>query len=77
MRWPTHIGRIVLISACILIGSHVANARICGDIDIRNQLDEFETKLRNCTTIVGSLSIALIHKHRNYDFSSITFPELR
>lgn len=77
MHWPIHMSRTLLITTCVLIGCHVANSRICDEVDIRNNLGEFETKLRNCTTIAGSLTIALIHKHRNYDYSHITFPELR
>lgn len=79
MRWPKGVRRIVLISTCVLfiVCCRYVDGRICGDTDIRNDLKEFETKLRNCTMVAGSLSIALIHKEPNYDFTNISFPELR
>lgn len=53
-------------------------ARICYEIDARNDPPEIELALRNCTIVVGSVRILLIEKHQDiFDFNSLRFPELQ
>lgn len=56
---------------------HIINGKICGEIDVRNNPSELEPKLRNCTTVIGSISIVLIEKLNQSDFSKYSFPELQ
>ena len=63
----------------LLIGTTVTpavNGRICTGIDIRNDLNDIE-KLRNCTVIIGSLSIVLIEKSNHTEINDLKFPELK
>lgn len=55
----------------------LVDARICSDIDVRNHPKELEFKLRNCTAVIGSISIVLIEKFNHIDFNDFKFPELR
>lgn len=73
---PPQVLQFAVFAVFLMFHTRSVDCRICGEIDIRNFVDEFETKLRNCTTVVGSVNIALIHK-RAFDFSNVTFPELR
>ena len=50
--------------------------RICGSIDIRNHVREFE-QLRGCTTVEGFVQIVLIDRANESDFENLSFPELR
>lgn len=67
------------VVAALLVGTTVTpavNGRICTDIDIRNDLKSAE-KLRNCTVIIGSLSIVLIEKANHTEINNLKFPELK
>lgn len=69
---------VIYMCVILVIKNGSVQAKICGETDIRNEPDELERKLRNCTLIVGSLSIVLIEKHRDkIDFNKFQFPELR
>lgn len=52
-----------------------AESKICGNLDIRNDLSQLE-KLRNCTVIVGWLRILLLESFSDEEFKSYSFPEL-
>lgn len=72
-----HLFKVLLCFIIIVNVLPVAEAKICHDIDARNDPVEIELRLRGCTIIVGSLSIVLIERHRDYDFSKLQFPELQ
>ncbi|XP_055296266.1 insulin-like receptor [Sitodiplosis mosellana] len=55
----------------------VVYGRICSDVDVRNDPSELELKLRNCTAIIGSISIVLIETFNHTDFNDYKFPELK
>lgn len=55
----------------------MVDGRICGDIDVRNNPNELEYKLRNCTAVIGSISIVLIETFNQTDFNDYKFPELK
>lgn len=61
----------------ILILPNVIEAKICNDIDARNNPSDIEIQLRNCTMVVGSLAVVLMDKHNKNDFSKLQFPELK
>lgn len=71
---------LLKVSLCVIIMVSVlpnTEAKICFEIDARNDPAELE-QLRNCSIVVGSVSILLIERHRlKFDFNSITFPELQ
>lgn len=72
--------RLFLCCLCILIfnGSGGVNARICGEIDVRNDPWYLEVSLRGCTIVTGSLSIVLIERNNaTFDIRNVSFPELR
>lgn len=62
---------LVLLLCCC----SCAEAKICGEVDIRSDISEFD-KLNGCTVIVGSLSILLMEKSRPEDFERYSFPDL-
>lgn len=64
--------RLVVVLLVVCSGSE---AKICGEVDIRSDITEFE-KLNGCTVIVGSLSILLMEKSRPEDFERYSFPDL-
>lgn len=68
------------VSLCLIMMVSVlpnAEAKVCFEIDARNNPAELE-QLRNCSIVIGSVSIVLIERHRhNFDFNSLTFPELQ
>lgn len=68
---------IVLMGLILIVCLVSGTGKICGEIEVRNSPDEFETKLQNCTIVTGSLSINLIERYRDHDLSKIRFPELR
>lgn len=51
-------------------------AKICGSVDIRSEMVEFE-KLRGCSLIMGNLFIVLLENVTAEEFNSYTFPELK
>lgn len=61
----------------MLITTSSVDGRICGDIDVRNNPIELEFKLRNCTAVIGSISIVLIETFNQTDFNDYKFPELK
>lgn len=59
-------------------GGGVANAKVCGEVDARNDPSSLEAQLRNCTIVSGSVSINLIEKKNStININKISFPELR
>lgn len=59
-------------------GVGVVNAKICGEIDVRNDAWSLEVELRGCTIVTGSVSIVLIEKNNaTFDVNKVSFPELR
>lgn len=68
----------VFLCLILIINLQPVDAKICNEIDARNDPADIELRLRNCTIVVGSLSIVLIERHRDkIDFNSLQFPELR
>lgn len=53
------------------------DGKICSDIDVRNDPAELEIKLRNCTSVIGSISIVLMERFNQTDYNDYKFPELR
>lgn len=66
---------VPLVSALALL-SPPAAARICPTTDVRSELEELD-KLRNCTVIMGDLSIVLLESFEAEEFARYSFPELR
>lgn len=62
----------------VVIANQIAEqqAKVCGEIDVRNNPSDFK-QLEGCTVVAGSVSILLIEKHRNFNFTEKQFPELR
>lgn len=69
------VSMVVLVSLIIFVLCYCVEAKICGEVDIRSDITEFE-KLNGCTVIVGSLSILLMEKSRPEDFERYSFPDL-
>lgn len=70
----------IAILCFVLIISHkpVEGGRICYDVQVRNTIKDLEMKLRNCTVVIGSLTIALIEKnYSSAKWERVKFPELR
>lgn len=73
-----HLFKVPLFLIIIVSVIPSADAKICYDIDARNDPAEIELRLRNCTIVVGSVSILLIERHRDvFNFTSLQFPELQ
>lgn len=73
-----HLFKVPLFLIIIVSVLPSAEAKICYDIDARNDPAEIELRLRNCTIVVGSVSILLIERHRDvFNFTSLQFPELQ
>lgn len=68
---------MLIVLLCFFSIGNIVNGRICGGIDVRNSPEEFETQLRNCTVVVGSVTIVGIEPQADFNFSIISFPELR
>lgn len=68
---------MLIVLLCFFLIGNIVNGRICGGIDVRNSPENFERQLRNCTVVVGSVTIFGIERHANFNFSKISFPELR
>lgn len=68
---------VVLVSFIVLLCycCSCAEAKICGQVDIRSDIAEF-SKLNGCTVIVGSLSILLMEKASAEEFERYSFPDL-
>lgn len=72
---------VVIGVVCVLgnfggLGPAKVEAKVCPKTDVRNNPSEFE-KLRNCTIIMGSLHIVLIHRVTDAtEFDKYSFPEL-
>lgn len=59
-------------------GGGVVDAKVCGEIDVRNNAWDLEVELRGCTIVAGSVSIVLIErKNATFDINKVSFPELR
>lgn len=66
------------ILCLVLIINKPAEGRVCFDVQVRNTIHDLEIKLRNCTVVIGSLTIALIEKVPNKSaWEKVKFPELR
>lgn len=68
---------LVVVLLIVASAPSVVYGKICSDVDVRNDPHELELKLRNCTAIIGSISIVLIEKSNHTDFSDYKFPELK
>lgn len=74
----SHLFKVSLFLLIIVSVLPSAEAKICFEIDARNDPTEIEQKLRNCTIVVGSVSILLIEKHQHiFKFETLRFPELQ
>ncbi|XP_031617136.1 insulin-like receptor [Contarinia nasturtii] len=73
---PTCVVAFLCFSLITITNVSLVDGKICQDIDIRNNPRDLN-KLRDCTTIMGSLSIVLIEKLSYGDLSNYTYPELR
>lgn len=76
----THALQTFVVFFCLvllIINNKQVDGKICGDIDVRNDPWELETKLRSCTTVIGSISIVLIERFNGTDFNQYRFPELK
>lgn len=59
----------------LLLVLRAGRARICGSVDVRNDLVELE-KLRGCTVVTGELFIVLLENVTAEEFEPYRFPEL-
>lgn len=64
---------IIKVPNCILAAR---NGSICGQIDVRNNVEELN-RIKGCTVVYGFLQIVLIENATSKDFESYSFPELR
>lgn len=76
-NFKQHFCVYVLCSVLILCLSNVVDGKVCRDIDARNEPFEIERQLRNCTIVLGSVSITLIEKEKyTTEINNLTFPAL-
>lgn len=74
---PINLVVAIFLFVALITKATPVNGKICYGIDVRNEPNELETKLRGCTAIIGSLSIVLIEKFNHSHFNDYTFPELK
>lgn len=69
---------VLAIVCCVFtINILTVQTKICeGDYDMRNDPQTL-LDMRNCTVIAGSVSIVLMERHKNTNFSLYQFPELK
>ena len=75
--WGAPLSRVDGTTAIISSSAEVGEkSRICGSVDIRNNVREFE-QLRGCNVVEGFVQIVLIDRANDSDFENLSFPELR
>lgn len=68
---------VAFLCFILITAAPPVDGKICFDIDVRNDPIELEKNLRNCTTVIGSVSISLIEKsNHTSSVNGYKFPEL-
>lgn len=72
---PVSRAPLVILGLLLLGAVAPLHGKVCGTVDIKNNLGEFE-KLKNCTVVNGNLKISLMEDVEEHEFERVSFPEL-